>query len=101
MFVAGHNIGEISYPPLCSAQLLAYFKAAFDRALIFVKLENKQRETVVFRLRAKPPRHKSSLGGDEEWLPEFGIDSTPMIGLPPQLGFQIADTWPNIPKKKN
>ena len=50
------------YPSSCGVELLNYFKLAFDRAVLVVTLEDKNRETLVLRLRAMAPTYEEIKG---------------------------------------
>jgi hypothetical protein len=87
--------GDYPYPSSCGAQFLDYFRTAFDKALLFITLNQKHKEIVVFRLKATAPKYQKYNGVDKGWVLEFVIDSAPMIRVGGAEKFNVTDTWPS------
>jgi len=82
------------YPVACSSQVQQYFQAAFDKAALILILDQKENETIIFKLKALPP-----IMVDGRWSVSFIVSSTPIfVALDESFAKTWLDIWPKEPQ---
>ncbi len=88
------------YPASCLKLVQRYFSTAFRKAVLVLVIDQKQNETIVIKLKARPPELHHGL-----WEVTFGVDSTPMFMafeesfLKDRLILDWPDSTPEAPVK--
>jgi hypothetical protein len=67
-----------AYPSSCVAQMERYMRVAFAKAILIVELDQRQNETVIFKLKALPPvKREDSI--ENTYRVNFVVASTPIF----------------------
>lgn len=89
---------DSNYPQACVDALQKYFASAFDKAVVILMLDNKQNETIAFKMKAHPPVRSTFSDGTGQYntlYVAFGNYSSPLIGgsyVDPQTTPDFPDT---------
>jgi hypothetical protein len=84
------------YPKRCEDTIRKYFEVAFSKALLIIVLDDKQNETLVFRMKALPPEFLRGIKGQRftRLSVPFTEYSDPLT-LAGEGDFELVTDWPD------
>ena len=83
------------YPRQCEDAIRKYFATAFDKALLILVLDNKQNETLIFRMKALPPEFSRGVKGQRFTQLSVTFTESSQLTLAGEGDFELVKDWPD------